>query len=188
MRRYCHWLVNESVEPQFAAFLRGFSRVIPKHLLHSLKPHQLERLMAGPRSFAMRDLKQRIVYEGWDCVRRHRRSRSDDDAEGEEEEVEEELDDPSTHPTIVALWHTLDSLSAEEQRRFLMFVTGSMRPPVNGLASMRVTVQRAGPDSLNLPSSHTCFNTLLLPDYSSGEKLRERLLRALQECEGFGLS
>jgi hypothetical protein len=42
-------------------------------------------------------------------------------------------------------------------------------------------------DTNSLPTSHTCFNTLLLPEYSSEEKLRERLTTAIRECEGFGL-
>jgi HECT-domain (ubiquitin-transferase) len=49
------------------------------------------------------------------------------------------------------------------------------------------TIRRAGPDSMQLPTSHTCFNTLLLPDYSDYDKLVDRLGRAVIECEGFGL-
>lgn len=32
-----------------------------------------------------------------------------------------------------------------------------------------------------------CFNYLLLPDYSSKEKLRSRLLTAIENSQGFGL-
>ena len=38
-----------------------------------------------------------------------------------------------------------------------------------------------------LPTAHTCFNVLLLPKYSSVEKLRERLLKAISNAKGFGL-
>lgn len=38
-----------------------------------------------------------------------------------------------------------------------------------------------------LPTSHTCFNTLLLPEYSSKEKLKERLLKAITHAKGFGM-
>ena len=48
-------------------------------------------------------------------------------------------------------------------------------------------IQRMGPDSELLPTSHTCFNTLLLPEYNSMEKLKDRLIKAINECEGFGL-
>ena len=44
-----------------------------------------------------------------------------------------------------------------------------------------------GPDSASLPTSHTCFDVMLLPEYSSREKTKERVLRAITECEGFGL-
>ena len=47
---------------------------------------------------------------------------------------------------------------------------------------------RAGPDSQQLPTAHTCFNTLIVPDYGDDyEKLSHRLGRAIIECEGFGL-
>lgn len=48
-------------------------------------------------------------------------------------------------------------------------------------------IQRAGPDTDHLPTSHTCFNVLVLPEYSSAEKLERLLRRAITECEGFGL-
>ena len=48
-------------------------------------------------------------------------------------------------------------------------------------------LQRGGPDTDRLPTSHTCYNTLLLPEYSSRAKLRERLLLAIDNAQGFGL-
>ena len=40
-----------------------------------------------------------------------------------------------------------------------------------------------------LPCAHTCFNQLDLPEYSSEEMLREKLLVALHEgAEGFGFA
>ena len=53
---------------------------------------------------------------------------------------------------------------------------------------MDFVIQKASADSHQLPTSHTCFNTLLLPDYGSDyEKLEKLLGRAILECEGFGL-
>ncbi|CAM9439656.1 unnamed protein product [Heterosigma akashiwo] len=68
-----------------------------------------------------------------------------------------------------------------------MFATGSPKAPLGGLGRLRFKVQRAGPDGDALPTAHTCFNTLLLPEYATAAKLRERLLVAVRECEGFGL-
>ena len=38
-----------------------------------------------------------------------------------------------------------------------------------------------------LPTAHTCFNHLLLPEYSGEATLRERLVTAINNAEGFGL-
>lgn len=41
---------------------------------------------------------------------------------------------------------------------------------------------------MTLPTAHTCFNTLNIPDnYISYKHLQERLMIALQYHEGFGL-
>ncbi|TNN32105.1 Ubiquitin-protein ligase E3A [Liparis tanakae] len=40
---------------------------------------------------------------------------------------------------------------------------------------------------IKLPTSHTCFNVLLLPEYSDREKLKERLLKAVTYAKGFGM-
>jgi len=38
-----------------------------------------------------------------------------------------------------------------------------------------------------LPMSHTCFNQLVLPAYRSRKVLKQKLMIALQNAEGFGL-
>ena len=51
----------------------------------------------------------------------------------------------------------------------------------------RCIVQRDGTDSMKLPTSHTCFNTLLLPSYRSKAVMADRLRLAIMNSEGFGL-
>jgi ubiquitin-protein ligase E3 A len=41
--------------------------------------------------------------------------------------------------------------------------------------------------SFRLPTAHTCFNVLLLPDYSTKEKLKDRLEKAVDYSKGFGM-
>jgi hypothetical protein len=48
-------------------------------------------------------------------------------------------------------------------------------------------VQRNGPDSERVPTSLTCFGRLLLPEYSSRRKLKEKLRLALENGRGFGV-
>jgi ubiquitin-protein ligase E3 A len=89
--------------------------------------------------------------------------------------------------SIKLFWEVIHSLPAEDQKKFLFFLTGCDRAPINGLGSLVITISRFGPDSDKLPCAHTCFNHLLLPDYQNKEKLRERLLIAINNAEGFGL-
>lgn len=58
---------------------------------------------------------------------------------------------------------------------------------IGGLARLKLIISRNGPDTDRLPTAHTCFNAFLLPDYSSKDKLREKLLIAINNAEGFGL-
>ena len=89
--------------------------------------------------------------------------------------------------TVRAFWQVLGELSMDAKRRLLAFFTGCDRAPVAGLGALTLTIQRAGADSERLPSAHTCFNVLLLPDYGSKAKLRAKLLTAIENGQGFGL-
>lgn len=84
-------------------------------------------------------------------------------------------------------WAVVHEFDIEKQRALLKFVTGSDRAPIDGLAKMPFVISRNGPDSERLPTSHTCFNHLLLPAYPTREKMREKLLVAIDHTEGFGL-
>lgn len=48
-------------------------------------------------------------------------------------------------------------------------------------------IQRSHVDDEHLPVSHTCFNILDLPAYSSKEILKAKLLEAIQHNQGFNL-
>ena len=89
-------------------------------------------------------------------------------------------------------------MDLEDKRKLLQFTTGSDRIPVGGLAKLKLIIAKNGPDSdrlvglqdltscnisLRLPSAHTCFNVLLLPEYSSKDKMVELLMKAIKECK-----
>lgn len=65
--------------------------------------------------------------------------------------------------------------------------------PLDGFAALqgsegvqRFSIHKAF-DPLLLPTAHTCFNQLDLPEYPSEEIMRAKLLLAIRECsEGFG--
>jgi ubiquitin-protein ligase E3 A len=158
---YVRWLLVDSIQPQYESFMSGFMKVMEGSSLDLLDPYELELLVVGTQELDFAALERRTEYDGGF--------------------------DRST-PVIGNLWRYLQSSSREEQLMFLKFTTGSSKAPIGGLGSMPFKVQRAGPDGIMLPTSHTCFNTLLLPDYGeSYDKLALLLGRAIMECEGFGL-
>lgn len=81
-------------------------------------------------------------------------------------------------PEVIEHRTSLSPLDANERVR-------SFR--IGGLARLKLIISRNGPDTDRLPTAHTCFNAFLLPDYSSMDKLREKLLIAINNAEGFGL-
>ena len=77
-------------------------------------------------------------------------------------------------------------------------VTGTSKVPLGGFSQLRAqrglqkfTIQRAHMPATGdgpLPAAHTCFNTLDLPPYQDPDTLREKLLLAIREAEGFGIA
>ncbi|XP_040167287.1 ubiquitin-protein ligase E3A isoform X1 [Anopheles arabiensis] len=158
---YSDFMLNKSVEKQFNAFRRGFQMVTDESPLHLLfRPEEVELIVCGSKEFDFDELEQSTEYEGGFT------------AESQ---------------TIKDFWSIVHGLSMEVKRKLLQFTTGSDRVPVGGLSRLKLVVARNGPDSDRLPTSHTCFNVLLLPEYNSKEKLEERLLKAINYSKGFGM-
>merc|ERR1712070_60321 len=94
----------------------------------------------------------------------------------------------SPHTQVIRwFWEVAGQWSEQQKAKLLSFATGSSRAPIGGLRNLNFVIQKEGPNSMNLPTSHTCFNTLLLPEYSSRARLRDRLEIAINNAEGFGL-
>uniref|UniRef100_A0A8C9H4F1 E3 ubiquitin-protein ligase n=1 Tax=Piliocolobus tephrosceles TaxID=591936 RepID=A0A8C9H4F1_9PRIM len=82
-------------------------------------------------------------------------------------------------------------MDAEKRIRLLQFVTGTSRVPMNGFAELYgsngpqlFTIEQWGSPE-KLPRAHTCFNRLDLPPYETFEDLREKLLMAVENAQGF---
>jgi len=161
VRLYVKWLLVDSIYPQWDSFERGVMRVMEGSSLHLFRPEEMELLVVGSPELDFDALEANTQYEGgYD----------------------------SNSDVVRNFWRFIESADRESQIQFLKFATGSSKAPIGGLGELGFKIQRAGPDSPQLPTSHTCFSTLLLPDYGSDyDKLAERLGRAIVECEGFGL-
>ena len=77
------------------------------------------------------------------------------------------------------------ALDADERKAFVQFVTGCSSLPPGGLANLhpRLSVARKNDIQSSYPSVNTCYHYLKLPEYSSEEILRDRLLTATREKE-----
>ncbi|KAL7752939.1 hypothetical protein RI367_001389 [Sorochytrium milnesiophthora] len=161
VKLYVDYVVNKSVARQFDAFKRGFQRVCGGFALKMCRPEELELLMCGQEcDLDFHELEQACGY--------------DDGYSG-------------AHPTIRHFWSVVHGMSYEHKKKLLNFVTASDRVPVKGLGHIVFVVQRNGPDSERLPTALTCFGRLLLPEYASMDKLRNRLMTAIDNAKGFGL-
>ena len=76
-------------------------------------------------------------------------------------------------------WKVLKAMSEAERRNVLRFCTGTTRIPLDGF-DPPFTLTKAGDGSPELlPTSHTCFNQLVLPcGIRTEERMREKLLYA----------
>jgi ubiquitin-protein ligase E3 A len=157
---YVDFFLNRSVHAQFEAFAKGFLMLCGGPALQLFSATELERLVCGNPCLDFDGLIKGSRYEG-----------------GYHAE----------HRVVQWLWQVVNEFDAEDRKLFLKFFTGSDRAPIGGLGNLRCIIQRDGPDSSKLPTSHTCFNTLLLPSYKSREKLADRLKLAISNSEGFGL-
>uniref|UniRef100_A0A672GQF9 Ubiquitin-protein ligase E3A n=1 Tax=Salarias fasciatus TaxID=181472 RepID=A0A672GQF9_SALFA len=158
---YADYILNTSVERQFKAFKKGFLMVTNESPLKYLfRPEEVELLICGSRKLDFEALEKTTEYDGG----------------------------YSTDSQIIKdFWETIHSFGEEQKRLFLQFTTGTDRAPVGGLGKLKMIIAKNGSDTDRLPTSHTCFNALLLPEYSSKEKLRERLLKAITYAKGFGM-
>ena len=79
----------------------------------------------------------------------------------------------SESAVVLNFWRFVKHASHDTQLKLLKFTTGSPKAPIWGLGEMTFKIQWAGPDSLQLPTSHTCFKI------NGPTALKQRLLSYL---------
>ncbi|XP_051961196.1 E3 ubiquitin-protein ligase HUWE1-like isoform X6 [Xyrauchen texanus] len=164
----CQMKMTGAIRKQLAAFLEGFYEIIPKRLISIFTEQELELLISGLPTIDIDDLKANTEYHKYQ----------------------------SSSIQIQWFWRALRSFDQADRAKFLQFVTGTSKVPLQGFAALegmngiqKFQIHRDDRSTDRLPSAHTCFNQLDLPAYESYEKLRHMLLMAIQECsEGFGLA
>ena len=159
VRLYTDWFFNKSIEEYFKSFEKGFYKIFHKSLIKILTPEELELIICGTQYLDFYELKRACQYEDFD----------------------------QNSESIKYFWEILLDFNEEEKKKFLSFVTGCDRAPIDGLGSLKITVSNGGSDLNQLPTAHTCFNNLILPDYKNKEKMKKAIHTAINYSEGFGL-
>ncbi|PSN35215.1 putative E3 ubiquitin-protein ligase HECTD2 [Blattella germanica] len=156
---YLDWILNAAIYEQFRAFYLGFHSVCASNALIMLRPEEVEMLVCGSPTLDLNELRKVTEYDGY--------------------KAEDSI--------IVDFWEVLHSLSDELKKKFLLFATGSDRVPVGGMGEMTFKITKVTNKPDNLPEAHTCFNQLVLPTYDNQDLLRQKLIIAISNAEGFGL-
>jgi len=169
--KYVHLVCNHKmargIKAQIESFLGGFFELIPKDLIAIFDSKELELLISGLPDIDIVDLKENTEYHGY----------------------------TSNSQVIKWFWEVLEDLEQTQRANLLQFVTGTSKVPLEGFQALRgisgpqkFQIHKAG-NPHALPTGHTCFNQLDLPEYVSKEAFIEKLLLAITEGkEGFGFA
>ncbi|KAF1812603.1 hypothetical protein P152DRAFT_482087 [Eremomyces bilateralis CBS 781.70] len=147
-----------AVTEQLEHFLKGFHEIVPAELISIFNEQELELLISGLPDIDVDDWKNNSSYQNY----------------------------TPTSPQIQWFWRAVRSFDKEERAKLLQFVTGTSKVPLNGFKELegmngfsKFTIHRDYGNTDRLPSSHTCFNQLDLPEYDSYETLRHQLYTAM---------
>jgi hypothetical protein len=149
--------------------LGGFWDVISRDLLSFVTDRELKLLICGLPEIDVKDLKSNTKNHGLTAAT----------------------------PVVQWFWEGVKELGAQDLDQSVQFITGTSKVPLEGFKALqgvhgppKFQIHRAfGEGEGRLPTAHTCFNQLDLPDYDTKEVLRERLMTAIHEGrEGFGFA
>lgn len=160
------WTLDRGISSQLESFREGFTSILPSanSLFGGLfYADELDRLICG------------AGYQKWDVKLLNECTRCDHGYTHESKAVQN-------------LFEIMCSFDAQEQRLFLQFITGSPRLPIGGLRSLvpQLTIVRKTDSTMSnadnyLPSVMTCVNYLKLPEYSTIDVMREKLVKAMRD-------
>ncbi|XP_045123430.1 apoptosis-resistant E3 ubiquitin protein ligase 1-like isoform X2 [Portunus trituberculatus] len=150
------------VRHEVEAFLSGLNEIIPDNLLCIFDENELELLMCGTEEYSIADFRANHTVNG---------------------------SSSEFGRVLYWFWTAVSNFTEEEMARLLQFTTGCSRLPPGGFSQLYPNFQISSAHTYGvLPTAHTCFNQLCLPDYDSYEQFERALLLAIKEgSEGFGM-
>ncbi|CAO3635514.1 unnamed protein product [Mucor hiemalis] len=153
--------LTTAIKDQINAFVKGFHDVIPAPLIQIFNEQELELLISGLPDIDIDDWKNNTEYQGY----------------------------TASSPPIQWFWRAVRSFDQEERAKLLQFATGTSKVPLEGFSQLqgssgvqKFQIHKDFSGENRLPSAHTCFNQVDLPQYNSYENLRANLFKAISEC------
>lgn len=150
------------IKEQTEQFLEGLQTLVPDNLLALFDENELELLICGVRDYKLAELKDNHTLVGNGVSSR----------------------------TLSWFWISLEHFTQEQFAKLMQFTTGSSQLPTGGFINLRPLFQIASSGTYeNLPTAHTCFNMICLPEHSSFASFEKALLTAITEgSEGFAFA
>jgi E3 ubiquitin-protein ligase HERC4 len=112
---YIDFIFNKSVKQQYKAFENGFQKVCGGRILQLFHSRELMLLLIGNENYDWEEFEKNAIYK-------HVYSKED--------------------PTIILFWQVFHELPLEEKKKFLVFLTGTDRIPIQGMKIMRVNMKK----------------------------------------------
>jgi E3 ubiquitin-protein ligase NEDD4 len=150
----------------------GFFDVVPEAALTVLDPNELELILCGLPTIDIDDWQANTVLTG-------------------------NLKGRGNATIVQWFWQIVrEEFDQEMTARLLQFATGTSGVPSRGFSNLLgndgdvklFTIHGVDPRQYSYPRSHTCFNRIDLPEYSSKQELLEKLKAAvLTSAVGFGI-
>jgi len=157
----------DRVKPQIRELMLGFFDIIPEPALTVFDPNELELSLCGLPTIDMDDWEFNTIYSGL---------------------YENSNKGKQRHKCVQWFWEVVrDDFDQEMKARLLQFVTGTSGVPTRGFSVLqgndgnikKFAIHGVNRTSYAFPRSHTCFNRIDLPNYSTKKELYEKLKAAI---------
>lgn len=143
-------------------FIHSFHRVIPNRLISPIFTcNEISIMLMGNQEISIDDWKKNTIY--CNCS-------------------------PSRNE-IIWFWELIELFSIDDRRSLLSFCTGAKYLPIGGFkrllmekSAFTIQFQENLPIG-TLPTSRTCFNTLILPSFETKEKLKQAFEFVIKQQE-----
>lgn len=156
VEKVVEWLLTKSVSDEMERICAGFHELFPVDELNEFTVAYLEHLINGSEEIPVSELRGAARYANGFSAR---------------------------SKAVQYFWAFMEGASPSKQAAILAFATGSSKMPLEPL-SMQIVKSQEGCDAL--PTSHTCFQQLVIPDYESLQQLEEKFEVALDHAQHGG--